>query len=126
MSKEVLDRFGKIVTETVYDDAVSHFINLINGTTKWGIGKEYTEVFQKLSKSDQQVLLKYIETTIGTVIFGMLGIYEENPEFKLTYEENGERIDLVEASEMLKAEPTIEGGWIDRFSQFSDKKDKEV
>ncbi len=125
MNKKILDRYGKIVTNSVYDDAVSNFINLINGTTKWGIGKEYTEVLQKLNKEDQDQLLDYLKKTIGTVIFGMLGVFEENEEFKIIYESKGKQVDLVKISEMLKAEPTIEGGWIDRFSEFSDKRDKE-
>ncbi|WP_264847182.1 hypothetical protein [Capnocytophaga catalasegens] len=40
----------------------------------------------------------------------MLGIFEENEQFKLIYEENGKQVDLMKISEMLKAEPIIENG----------------
>jgi hypothetical protein len=50
-------------------------------------------------------------------IFAFLGLFEENPVFKLIYEENKQQIDLSKISEMLKAEPIIENGWIQRFSQ---------
>lgn len=50
-------------------------------------------------------------------LFDFLKIFEEHPEFKIIYEENGQQVNLVEISEMLKAEPIIENGWIDRFSK---------
>ena len=46
-------------------------------------------------------------------------IFEESDEFKLVWESGNKRINLVEISEILKSEPIIEGGWIDRFSDFS-------
>ncbi len=58
---------------------------------------------------------------MGTFIFAYLNLFEENEEFKLIYEEKGKQVNLVEISEMLKAEPTIDNGWIDRFSQFGKK-----
>ena len=124
MKKDILDKYGKLVIETVYDDVISYFNQLLSGTTKWGTGKEYTEVFHKLSESDQAKLLECYKHMIRTTIFGMLAIFEENPEFKIIYEKDGVRIDLVETSEMLKAEPIIKGGWIERFSQYSRKKDE--
>ncbi|GIZ16111.1 hypothetical protein RCZ03_21110 [Capnocytophaga catalasegens] len=47
---------------------------------------------------------------LRTTMFSMLGIFEENEQFKLIYEENGKQVDLMKISEMLKAEPIIENG----------------
>ena len=116
-NQEVLDFFGKTIINNVYDDALNHFVQLKDGTTKWGTGKEYTDVISKLDKNEQDLLFKYLKETIGTTIFGLLGFFEENPEYKIIYEENGQQVDLNEISEMLKAEPIIEDGWIDRFSK---------
>jgi len=41
----------------------------------------------------------------------------------LIYEENGQQINLVEISEMLKAEPLGENGWIERFSKYAKEKE---
>ncbi len=125
-NKKILDEFGKLIIKDVYDDGVSYFINLLTGETKWGTGKEYTRVFDNLNMDDKEILLKYIKSSFGTIIFAMLSIFEENQEFKIIHESEGHRVNLNEISEMLKAEPTIEGGWIDRFSQYSDKKGESV
>jgi hypothetical protein len=115
-NQEILDEFGKKITNEIYDDALNYFRHLKNGTTKWGAGKEYTDVINKLNKNDQELLFKYFRETIETTIFGLLGFFEENSRYKIIYEENGQQIDLNEISEMLKAELIIENGWIQRFS----------
>ena len=116
--KEILDEFGKLLVPRVFDDAINHFSNIAKGTTKWGIGKEYTEVLQKLSNEDIDTLKEYLKETIGTSMFAFLGLFEENEDFKLIHEKNGSQTNLVEISEMLKAEPTIDNGWIARFTKI--------
>ena len=124
-NQEILDLFGVYVVSQVYDDSMKYLKELIEGSTKWGTGKEYTDVFQKLSPNDRKVLYKYFDDTVRTVIFGLLGIYEENEKYKIVYENNGGgQVDLNKISEMLKAELSRENGWIDRFSKYANKKDK--
>ena len=45
----------------------------------------------------------------------------KNEQFKLSYEVNNQKVNLAEISEMLKAEPIIENGWIERFSKEVNK-----
>lgn len=124
-NQEILDQFGVYVVSQVYDDSMKYLKVLIEGSTKWGTGKEYTDVFQKLSPNDRKVLYKYVDDTVRTVIFGLLGIFEENEKYKIVYENNGGgQVDLNKISEMLKAELSRENGWIDRFSKYANKKDK--
>ena len=52
-----------------------------------------------------------------------LGIFEEHERFKLIYEEDEKQVNLVEISEMLKVEPIIENGWIERFSKYAKEKE---
>ena len=124
-NQEILDLFGVYVVSQVYDDSMKYLKELIEGSTKWGTGKEYTDVFQKLSPNDRKVLYKYVDDTVRTVIFGLLGIFEENEKYKIVYENNGGgQVDLNKISEMLKAELSRENGWIARFSKYANKKDK--
>ena len=124
-NQEILDLFGVYVVSQVYDDSMKYLKELIEGSTKWGTGNEYTDVFQKLSPNDRKVLYKYVDDTVRTVIFGLLGIFEENEKYKIVYENNGGgQVDLNKISEMLKAELSRENGWIDRFSKYTNKKDK--
>jgi hypothetical protein len=116
--KEILDNLGAALTESVYDDAIAYFKQVVSGTTKWGTGKEFTQVFQKLNSEDQKVLEAYVKQTVGTCLFAFLGFFEEQRRYKLIYEEDLHRVDLTGISEMLKAEPMMDGGWIDRFSRY--------
>ncbi|MRJ07781.1 hypothetical protein EDL99_02625 [Ornithobacterium rhinotracheale] len=61
---------------------------------------------------------------MGGGLFNVLRIFEEDERFRLIYEENGQQVDLVKISEMLKAEPIIKNGWIDRFSKYAGERDK--
>lgn len=79
--------------------------------------------FNKLSVEDREILKTYLEESIKTSIFGFLGIFEEHERFKLIYEEDGKQVNLVEISEMLKAEPIIENGWIEQFSKYAKEKE---
>ena len=68
----------------------------------------------------------YVDDTVKTLIFGLLGIFEENEEYKIVYENNGGRqVDLNKISEMLKAELSRENGWIARFSKYASEKDEQ-
>ncbi len=119
-NQEILDEFGKCIVNQVYDDSIKYFDELICGNTKWGTGKEYTEIFQKLNTEERKILYKYVDDTIRTVIFGVLGIFEENENYKLVYGNLcNEQIDLNKISEMLKAELSRENGWVDRFSKYN-------
>ena len=91
--------------------------------TKWETGQMFSIFFNKLSVEDREILKTYLEESIKTYIFGFLGIFEEHERFKLIYEEDGKQVNLVEISEMIKAEPIIENGWIERFSKYANEKE---
>ena len=94
-NQEILDEFGKILITNVCDFPLEIAKENINE-----IIKEYSE----------------------SILFNFLKLFEEHECFKLIYEENGKQINLVEISEMLKAEPLGENGWIERFSKYANEK----
>lgn len=116
-NKEILDQFGKIAVDDVYDDGLRYFKQILSHSTKWESGKEYSDVLTKLDLEDQKIIEKYIKDVLSTSLFAFLKIFEESEEFKIIYEKHGQQIDLNKISEMLKSEPIIEGGWIERFSK---------
>lgn len=75
-----------------------------------GTEKKLTEIFNKLTSEEKKIIYEYIMEILRTTMFSMLGIFEENEQFKLIYEENGKQVDLMKISETLKAEPIIENG----------------
>ena len=121
-NQEILNEFGGIIINDIYDDSIKYFNQLIENKTKWGTGQMFSIFLNKLSVEDREILKTYLEESIKISIFGFLGIFEEHERFKLIYEEDGKQVNLVEISEMLKAEPIIENGWIERFSKYAKEK----
>ncbi len=103
----ILDEFGKIMIHDVYDFNYKLLKNMIVHF------QDKNEIVENLDL----ICKESFESTL----FNFLKIFEENEQFKIVYEENGKQVNLVEISEMLKAEPIIENGWIARFSKEINK-----
>ena len=122
-NQEILDTIGEEIIKFSFDPAIGNLLSLRIKENPPVIFKEYVELFKKMNNKDFSILQKYLEESIGDTIFNILRIFEEDGRFKLIYEEDGKQINLVEISEMLKAEPIIENGWIERFSKYAKEKE---
>jgi len=105
--KEILDNFGKKVIETVFDFNYVMLKSNIDNNLKKGTLKNKVDFLS--------------EESLRSILFDFLRIFEENENFKIYYEKDEQKVNLVEISEMLKAEPIIENGWIERFSKELEK-----
>jgi hypothetical protein len=113
---EILDKFGKILIQQVFDNQVKFILNDLKELSKT---KEYANLFKTMTEVQKNELVLYTSEILKGTLFDFLKIFEENPQYKLIYEENkGHQINLLEISEMLKAEPIIENGWLKRFSEL--------
>ena len=121
-NQEILDTIGEEIIKFSFDPAIGNLLSLRIKENPPVIFKEYVELFKKMNNKDFSILQKYLEESIGDTIFNILRIFEEDERFKLIYEEDGKQVNLVEISEMLKAEPIIENGWIERFSKYANEK----
>ena len=121
-NQEILDTIGEEIIKFSFDPAIGNLLSLRIKENPPVIFKEYVELFKKMNNKDFSILQKYLEESIGDTIFNILRIFEEDGRFKLIYEEDGKQINLVEISEMLKAEPLGENGWIERFSKYANEK----
>lgn len=114
-NQEILDNFGKLVIQKAFDrnyrTIVNASIEQINQT------ENYRHLFSKIDKDMKADLEKYTFNLLSGFLFNILNIFEEDDEYKIYFEENNQEVNLVEISDMLKAEPIIENGWIERFSE---------
>lgn len=69
-NQEILDEFGGIIINDIYDDSIKYFNQLIENKTKWGTGQMFSIFFNKLSVEDREILKTYLEESIKTSIFG--------------------------------------------------------
>jgi hypothetical protein len=120
-NQEILDEFGKILVNRLLDRYYIGIKDEIMNGCKNPTTQKFNQIFDELTHETKFLLKEYIFENINSVVFDVLEIFEENPEFKIIYEENGQQVDLNKISEMLKAEPIIENGWIKRFSNFKNE-----
>ena len=121
-NKNILNDFGRLIIKDGYDSGINLVDDLKQITKPPYIIKEEVSFVKSLNDEQINCLKKLIKRTQSDLIFSFLKVFEEQENYKLIYEENGKQVNLEEISEMLKAEPIIENGWIDRFSKYSDKK----
>ncbi|MBG7611037.1 hypothetical protein IU405_02135 [Polaribacter sp. BAL334] len=120
-NKEVLDEFGKKLINDCFDPSINHLIVLKQMEQVPLVYNDFSKLFKSLPEQDFLIMKRYLRENTEAVLFNFLKIFEENEQFKLYFEENEQKVNLVEISEMLKAEPIIENGWIERFSKFDQK-----
>ena len=121
-NKNILNDFGRLIIKDGYDSGINLVDDLKQITKPPYIIKEEASFVKSLNDEQINGLKKLIKRTQSDLIFSFLKVFEEQENYKLIYEENGKQVNLEEISEMLKAEPIIENGWIERFSKYSDKK----
>lgn len=114
---EILEEFGKKIVEDCIDPAIGNLSSLRKKDNPPLIFKEYVELLKKLDDKDFNILKNYLAYSLGGLTFNFLRIFEEDEKFKISYQNDGTEINLIEISEDLKAEPIIENGWIKKFSK---------
>ena len=117
-NNEILNEFGNLVVNEVFDNQYRFILNQINDLAQT---EEYRNLFSGMRVEQKKEIELYTQEILKGAIFDFLRIFEENSEYKIIYEKDGQQVDLNKISEMLKAEPIIENGWIQRFSQEINK-----
>lgn len=120
-NQEILDQFGRILISEVFDKQYGFIKNDVSDLVET---KGYENLFCNMTKSQKSEIEKYTKEVLEGALFDFLKIFEEHEAFKIKFQNENTQVDLVEISEMLKAEPIVENSWINRFSafKFSDTK----
>jgi hypothetical protein len=116
-NQEILNDFGKILIKESFDNQLRFIKNSIDDLAET---EDYKNLFTNMSVIQKREIEKYTIEILKGQLFDFLRIFEENPEYKIYFETGEQKVNLVEASEMLKAEAIIENGWIKRFSKELD------
>jgi len=115
---EILDQFGKHCMKA-FDKALA-FPKSDLADLK--ATERHKHLFKTMTSDQKNEFERVFYNVLEGMLFDFLKIFEEYPEFKIIFESESKQVDLVKISEMLKAEPIIEGGWIERFSKYADMK----
>jgi len=119
--REILDEYGTLIVNKILDRYYKGLKREITEGIKNANSQKYNQVFSRLTDEEKDLMREYIIENLNSLVFDLLGLFEENDQFKIYFESSDQRVNLVEISEMLKAELIIENGWIKRFSKEIDK-----
>jgi len=114
-NKDILDLFGKIIVEQVFDNQYKFILNDLSALRET---ESYKSLFSNMSESQKLEIENYTCEILKGSLFDFLRIFEEYEDFQIVYNSEGKKTDLNKISEMLKSEPIIKNGWIDRFSNL--------
>ena len=116
--KDILDEFGKLVGTVAFDSQYGSFLQVLSGEgKKFERLKPYSVLMDRFNSEEKKTINEFVFSLLSGTLFDFLKIFEENKEFKIVYQKGSNQINLEEISEMLKAEPIIENGWLERFSK---------
>ena len=111
----VLLYIAKRIVEDVLDKTNEEYISAIS-SPEADVLKRKLESFSQDQLHILQELIPWI--TMGTVS-NMLWLFEQNEDIQLIVEYDGIKINIAETSDGLDGEFCGEGGWIDRFGNYS-------
>src|SRR5688572_15272512 len=114
-NQEILKHFGRLLITEAFDNHAALVKSKLEDLKQTD---RFKHLFSNMNNTQKAELDNLSYVILSGLLFDFLRIFEENKEFKIIYESDGQQIDLMEISEMLKAEPIIKGGWIDQFSRF--------
>ena len=111
---EILDKFGQLVTNEVFDKQYEFILNKVEDLAQ---PEGYKNLFTGMNFEQKKEMELYTSEILKGSIFDFLRVFEENNTFKIVYENDGQNVDLNKINDMLKSEPIIKNGWIERFSK---------
>ena len=111
---EILDEFGQLITKEVFDKQYKFILNKVEDLAQT---EGYKNLFTGMNYEQKKEIEFYTREILKGSIFDFLRVFEENNTFKIVYENDGQNVDLNQISDMLKSEPIIMNGWIERFSK---------
>ena len=117
-NKEILDSFGQKIVDQIIDRYYRQIPFEIKEGLKIPARNELNSLFDKLNEQEKNLIVKFVLDLINSTLFDYLEFFELNPEFRLVFEDGAEGVNLLDVSEMLKAEPLGDDGWIERFSKY--------
>ncbi len=118
--QEILNRFGVLLMKSVRDKAMEISHATIIGRMKAKSAQKLYDQIKDFTPEAKKSVEDFILDSIDTTLHHFLWMIEQHEEFDLVhYGDDRKTItSLRDISEMLCAEPTGEGGWIERFSEY--------
>lgn len=117
MSKEIADKFGKLIVEHVRDSMIS-YLDLAQQGKRGGIyGRKIHSKLLQMDDTSLEAFNEMVPFIVDCTISGFLQIFDLEDQWEIAYIENEKITLLHEILEGLQAEYSYSEGWPKQFSQ---------
>ena len=116
MSDNVLDKFGKVLMESVRDRTISNWDMILNGKMKGLSAQHVREKIVDFDEEKIEVLKWIIPKIVDVGLHNFLVMIEDN-NINVEVVSNDKKGNIRELSDGLAGELYTEDGWISRFSK---------
>ncbi len=116
MSKEISDKFGKLIVEYVRDSMISYLDLAQQGQRGDIYGKKIHSKLIKMDDTSLEVSNEMVPFIVDHTISGFLQIFDLEDQWEIAYIENEKITLLHEILEGLQAEYSYSEGWPKQFS----------
>jgi len=118
-----LEYFGKLVVENAHDYLLKGmFYKILDSSMSDGLDNKWKQILVGLDKKDLAIMELVLHRYLDVYLFELLKIFEENDEFKLSFSNGTEMIELKDLSGFLPSEGAREDGWFENYSECFIKK----
>jgi len=116
-----LDSFGEFLVKSLRDKAIRHFEFISEQKWKAPALQKLQYEFRQFSPEQVSVIRECIVSTIDSAIHDFLFALQELSDFDNDIQVLVRGKNVVELSEMLHGEVSLDGGWFARFSDYGER-----
>jgi len=124
MNSEITDQFGKLLITHCYDSgmkSIDFYLDVLKNGNINELNQIQTNFIKGLSESQIIELKYFVHRLLRGVLPGIIQMMEANDDlFQISYIDGNQKVNILDLHPFLLGEMNIEGGWIDRFSEFSE------
>jgi hypothetical protein len=117
INKKILNTFGKDFIKSARNNTLEKMEMIINGKMKSQEAQIIYKKIKELPIKDKSIIKEIITETIDRTIFEVLNFFEEEEQYIIGYDNEGEIININELSDGLTGELYGEEGWIKKHGK---------
>jgi len=118
-SARSLDKFGRLVTSSLYDEPLEQLEGLLKKKWKAPALKQLQARLSSLDEDDQRMVRQAVRDCLECAIHSFLFALVEAHDFESGIEVLVDGENVVDLSDGLQGEPPGKNGWIARFSKHT-------
>ena len=114
---KIVDDFGKVFIENVWDYTIDVMKNTIDGKMKSEKSKILYKKINELDNDVKKIIKEIIMETIQQNTFHILNFFEQEESYIIGFNDGVKIVDLKELSDGIAGELYGDDGWIEKYGK---------